>query len=218
MERTFSLQEYTVTVLWDDPDAPAFYTVGSVEDARALFAALSGHRPSFVCIDGVDWDRDLSPWPAEKVFRGGDDFSGGAESFLHTLLTEIVPAAERGLSPAFRAVFGYSLAGLFSLWAMTKTDAFTRCASVSGSLWFDGFTDYLSTHPLLGRPARVYLSLGDREDKAKNPRMQLVLTATEEAKAILQSEGVPCTFELNKGGHFQDILERQKRAVQWMAL
>ena len=213
MERTFSLQEYTVTVLWDDPDAPALYTVSEGREARALFGALPGPRPTLVCIDGVDWDRDLSPWPAEKVFRGGADFSGGAETFLQVLLQNILPAAEENLSPAWRGIFGYSLAGLFSLWAMTKTDAFQRCASVSGSLWFDGFTDYLSTHPLLGRPARVYLSLGDREDKAKNPRMQRVRTATEAAKQILEARGIPCAFELNPGGHFQDPAKRQKKAI-----
>ena len=213
MERTFPLQEYTVSVFFNDPATTEIYTVSEGREARALFGALPGPRPSLVCIDGVDWDRDLSPWPAEKVFRDGADFSGGAETFLQVLLQNILPATEENLSPAWRGIFGYSLAGLFSLWAMTKTDAFQRCASVSGSLWFDGFTDYLSTHPLLGRPARVYLSLGDREDKAKNPRMQRVRIATETAKQIIAAQGIPCAFELNPGGHFQDPAERQKKAI-----
>lgn len=213
MERTAAVGTYTLTILWDDPAAPVFYTVSEADDGRALFTSLPAPRPTLICIGGVDWDRDLSPWPAQRAFRGGEDFSGGADVFLHTLLTQLIPAAEESLSPAWRAVFGYSLAGLFSLWAMTKTDAFRRCASVSGSLWFDGFTAYLSAHPLLGQPTKVYLSLGDREEKAKNPRMQRVRIATEQAKTILQNQGVPCAFELNPGGHFQDVLERQRRAV-----
>ena len=144
MERTAAVGTYTLTILWDDPAAPVFYTVSGEDDAQALFTSLPAPRPTLVCIGGVDWDRDLSPWPSQRVFRGGADFSGGADVFLHTLLTQLIPAAEEGLSPAWRAVFGYSLAGLFSLWAMTKTDAFRRCASVSGSLWFDGLTAYLS--------------------------------------------------------------------------
>lgn len=213
MERTFSLNAYAITVLWEDAAAPALYTVSEAAEARELFEALPRPRPTLICIDGVDWDRDLSPWPAQKVFRGGEDFSGGAEAFLHILLTELIPAAETGLSPAWRGVFGYSLAGLFSLWALTKTDAFSRCASVSGSLWFDGFTDYLAAHPLLGTPKRVYLSLGDKEEKAKNPRMQRVHIATEQAKAIVERRGVPCLFELNPGGHFQNPMDRQRRAL-----
>ncbi len=213
MERTAAAARYALTILWDDPTAPVFYTVSEEDDAQALFTSLPAPRPTLVCIGGVDWDRDLSPWPAQRVFRGGADFSGGADVFLHTLLTQLIPAAEEGLSPAWRGLFGYSLAGLFSLWVMTKTDAFTRCASVSGSLWFDGFADYLSAHPLLGRPDRAYLSLGDREEKAKNPRMQTVRAATEEAAQIIARQGVPCAFELNPGGHFQDVLARQRRAV-----
>ncbi len=218
MERTAAVGTYTLTILRDDPAAPVFYTVSEADDARALFASLPVPRPTLVCISGVDWDRDLSPWPAERVFRGGDDFSGGADAFLRILLTVLIPSAEESLSPAWRAIFGYSLAGLFSLWAMTKTDAFQRCASVSGSLWFDGFTEYLSAHPLLGRPEKVYLSLGDREEKAKNPRMQRVHIATEQAREIITKQGIPCLFELNPGGHFQDVLTRQKRAIRWMTL
>ena len=213
MERTVSCSRYALTVLWEDPAAPALYTVSEAGDARGLFASLPAPRPTLVCIEGVNWGRDLSPWAAKKVFRGGEDFSGGADAFLQTLLTELIPAAEAGLSPAWRAVFGYSLAGLFSLWAMTQTDAFARCASVSGSLWFDGFVDYLAAHPLLGAPERVYLSLGDREEQAKNPRMQRVRAATEAAQAVIEAQGVPCAFELNPGGHFQDVPARQRRAV-----
>ena len=189
------------------------HDLGMIESEIAAIRERTARGFRLVTCKVNSWNRDLSPWPAKKVFRGGEDFSGEAGAFLHSLLTELLPAAETGLSPAWRAVFGYSLAGLFSLWAMTKTDAFQRCASVSGSLWFDGFADYLTAHPLLSRPERVYLSLGDREEKAKNPRMQTVRAATEEAAQIIAGQGVPCAFELNQGGHFQDVLPRQKRAV-----
>ena len=100
MERTVSCSPYTLTVLWEDPAAPALYTVSEAGDARGLFASLPAPRPTLVCIEGVDWDRDLSPRAAKKVFRGGEDFSGEANAFLQTLLTELIPAAEAGLSPA----------------------------------------------------------------------------------------------------------------------
>ena len=169
MERSVVVEPYTLTVLWEDAAAPVLYTVSEAAESREPFASLSIPRPTLICIDGVDWDRDLSPWPAEKVFRGGADFSGGADAFLQVLLQDILPAAEADLSPAWRGLFGYSLAGLFSLWALTKTDAFSRCASVSGSLWFDGFTDYLAAHPLLGTPERVYLSLGIGRRRPRTP-------------------------------------------------
>ena len=213
MEQVISAGSYMLTVFEEDPAAPVFYTVSEAADVRSLAALLTVPLPTIVCIEGVDWNRDLSPWPAPKVFANGGDFSGGGEAFLHTLLTEILPEAERGRSPRCRAMFGYSLAGLFSIWALTRTDAFSRAASVSGSLWYDGFTDYLLSHPLAGKPEKVYLSLGDREANARSPRMQRVRISTEQAKTVIEGQGVPCLFELNPGGHFQDIPERQRRAV-----
>ena len=213
MEQVISAGPYKLTVFGSDPFSPVFYTVSEAADVRSLAALLPPPLPAIVCIEGADWNRDLSPWPAPKVFRGGEDFSGGGEAFLRALLTGILPAAEHGRSPCWRALFGYSLAGLFSIWASTRTDAFSRIASVSGSLWYDGFTDYLLSHPLAGRPEKVYLSLGDRESNARNPRMQKVQASSELTKAIIERQGVPCLFELNPGGHFQDIPERQSRAV-----
>ena len=43
--------------------------------ARALFAAISGGN----------WDDQLSPWPAPRAFKGGNDFGGGAAGFLEEL-------------------------------------------------------------------------------------------------------------------------------------
>lgn len=37
---------------------------------------------------------------------------------------------------------GYSLAGLFSLWAAYQTNLFAGIAAASPSVWFPGFLDY----------------------------------------------------------------------------
>jgi predicted alpha/beta superfamily hydrolase len=41
---------------------------------------------------------------------------------------------------------GYSLAGLFALWASTRTDLFFGVAAASPSVWFPGFIDYMADH------------------------------------------------------------------------
>ena len=51
---------------------------------------------------------------------------------------------------SFIGIAGYSLAGLFALYALYKTDAFTRVASMSGSLWFPG---------IMGIPAALSLEM-----------------------------------------------------------
>ena len=60
------------------------------------------------------------------------------------------------------------------MYALCNTDAFSRAASVSGSLWFPGFKEYVLSHPPIHRPDCVYFSLGDRESKTRNPVLQTV--------------------------------------------
>ena len=61
------------------------------------------------------------------------------------------------------------MAGLFSLWAAYQTDAFAGVAAASPSIWFPDFLQYMKEHDI--RTESVYLSLGDREEKTRNPVM-----------------------------------------------
>ncbi|MDY2610537.1 MAG: alpha/beta hydrolase-fold protein [Oscillospiraceae bacterium] len=60
------------------------------------------------------------------------------------LLTEkLIPAAEKEINevPRWRGIAGYSLAGLFALYAIYQTDLFSRVGSMSGSLGFPGIKE-----------------------------------------------------------------------------
>ena len=71
-----------------------------------------------------DWNLDLSPWKAPAVF-GNEDFGEGAASLLEEIL--------RLCSDESKTYYlgGYSLAGLFSLWASYQTDRFAGVAAAS---------------------------------------------------------------------------------------
>lgn len=62
---------------------------------------------------------------------------------------------------------GYSLAGLFALWAAYQTDTFKAVAAASPSIWFPGFVDFMKDREI--HTKRVYLSLGDKEEKTRIP-------------------------------------------------
>ena len=173
---------------------------------------------ALACVDGADWNADLSPWPAPRVSKSGADFSGGAPEYLKTLTEEAMPAAERTLSftPAVRGLIGYSMAGLFALFAMCRTDAFQWFASVSGSLWYDGFLDYAAARAPYISPQKLYLSLGDREARTKNARMAAVSVCTERSFACWKGRCAECVYETNPGGHFDDPDGRLARAVRRM--
>lgn len=60
----------------------------------------------------------------------------------------------------------------------------------------------------------IYLSLGDREKAAKNPRLAAVEDCTAQAAELLRAQGIPTAFEINRGGHFQDVPARIARGIQ----
>ena len=179
------------------------------ETACRIRELLSVPDAALVLIGGTDWDADLSPWPAKGVFPGSSGFSGGAEAHLKSLTELLIPAVERRIcpgTPVRRVIAGYSLAGLFALWSSAVSDRFDACAAVSGSFWYDGFADWFREKTPQAR--YFYLSVGDKEKNARNPRMARVEQAGESILEGLSEKGIPAVFEKNPGGHFRDVAER----------
>jgi len=203
---------YQLTLLPTEGPSPVVWLHGDAAEAQALFDG----RCTLVNVAGVDWNRDLSPWPAPKAFRQGEDFAGGAETYLHTLTEQLLPAVEAKLPwpVTSRGIVGYSLAGLFAVHTLYLSDCFDFVGSVSGSLWYDDWLAFALTQPLC--PARIYLSLGDREHKTRNARMARVKDCTEAVAAHWQAQGIPLRLEWNPGGHFDGPQERLRRALDYL--
>ena len=162
------------------------------------------------CLTAVqvnDWNKDLSPWEASAVF-GDEAFGGGAADTLEAVL---------GLCSDLDKIYyigGYSLAGLFALWAAYQTDLFRGVAAASPSMWFPGFLDYMKENEI--KSSAVYLSLGDREEKTNNKVMSTVGDMIREAHDLLTERGVNCTLEWNKGNHFKEPDIRTAKAFAWV--
>ena len=153
------------------------------------------------------WNHDLSPWQAPAVW-GEEGFGDGAADTLREILKVCTDRSKTYY------IGGYSLAGLFALWAVYQTDAFAGAAAASPSVWFPGFTDWMKER----RPecGTVYLSLGDREERTRNPVMATVGDHIRAAYALLQEQGVDCTLEWNRGNHFRDNDIRTAKAFAWL--
>lgn len=179
--------------------ATVFCPLGAEDDPDELAGLVldgCGSLPfRLVCFSVSDWNAELSPWAADGVFRG-QSFSGGAPVTLEWLTQEALRAF-----PGLHMIAGYSLAGLFALWAACETDAFCAAASSSGSLWFPGWADYAATHSL--NAAAVYLSLGEREERTRDAVMAAV---GDNTRALAARLGVPLV--MNPGGHFTDPAKR----------
>ena len=203
--------------------APVVYLLGDMADNSPVQVP---EGVSLVCI-GVDlWEENFSPWCAPRVFAKGPNFGDGAQKTLDTLIDQVIPWTESDLTepPAYRALVGYSLAGLFSLWAgvsqacVTPTPTFQRIGAVSGSFWFPGLLDYVEQQLRRGAvgPTHAYLSLGDREARTPNPQIMHVRENAELLASRLESAGITSTFELNRGNHFQNVEGRMQKALDWL--
>lgn len=177
-----------------------------------------GDQDFLLCAFQVeDWNKDFSPWKAPAAF-GDEDFRGEGKQTLQWLTKELIPILQEtyGMDREIYLI-GYSLAGLFSLWAAYETDLFSGIASCSGSLWFEKWNEYLKNHKVR-HPCNVYLSLGGKEEKTKNQIMAKVGKRTRLQEQILKEDPnvQKITLEYNSGGHFADSGKRLSKAVHWL--
>ena len=177
---------------------------------------ISTRRFILVEIDGVDWNRDMSPWASEKLFAEDTACTGGGEEWLQVLTTQIIPAVEKNLTVTRRIIAGYSLAGLFALWAAYHTDMFDGVVSGSGSFWYPGFVEYVSSHSPMGQLSSIYFSLGDRESHVRNQTLQRVEDNTRRLSEHHQALGINTTFELNTGNHYMQSELRMAKGIRWI--
>ena len=221
--------------------APVVYLLGDVADNSPVQVPEGVSQVNV----GIDlWEENFSPWCAQRVFAKGPNFGDGAQKTLDTLINQVIPWAESELSepPVYRVLVGYSLAGLFSLWAGvspqlsdaaapqvargvargSQLDAlaatFQRIGAVSGSFWFPGLLDYVDQQLNGGVVGltHAYLSLGDREARTPNPQIMHVRENAELLASKLESAGITSMFELNRGNHFQNVEGRMQKALDWL--
>ena len=174
------------------------------------------HGISIVLIEDVNWNDDLTPWPAVGVFKKAKPFGGKAAAFLDKLTHEIIPETERdlGIEDAERTLLGVSLSGLFAVWSAFNTDAFTNIISISGSLWYDGFIEWMKGQTPSPQLKKICLLLGEKEKNAKEKRMATVEERTLAVADILKENSqATVVFELVEGTHFSPILPRMERAM-----
>jgi predicted alpha/beta superfamily hydrolase len=161
-----------------------------------------------------DWNADLSPWEAPPVF-GNEAFAGGAEATLKYVTEELIPQITGGKGAEI-FIGGYSLAGFFALWAAYQTDLFSGVAAASPSVWFPGWTDYAEANEI--KTGKVYLSLGDKEEKTRNPVMRTVGDNIRRQLEILQADAhcEECILEMNQGNHFKEPDIRTAKGFAWL--
>ena len=188
-----------------------------------------------------DWNDDFTPWCAPAFRKGETAPAGKADEYILRLAEEIKPYIDTNYrtkpEPEHTVLLGYSLGGLAALYSCYKTDVFGVIGSLSGSLWYDNFCEFMEREQPLRTDLKVYLSLGKKECLSKNPRMGKVEECTQRAREILIRQLSASTdnakdgtqniringqsdnnadnvfFEWNEGGHFHEIPKRFAKAI-----
>lgn len=198
---------------------PVVYANMFIESgAEVLFEyqKLKGPAFHFVTVSDLRWNDDLSPWYHGAVMAKGEAFGGMADGYLDFFTGQVMPYAEEKLgNVSARIIAGYSMAGLFALYAPHRTAVFDSAVAASASVWYPDFTDYVKKQDFLKKPEAIYLSIGDREVRTKNPYLRESEHCMEKLCAIYRERQIPTVFERNPGNHYQNAPLRLAKGIKW---
>ncbi len=203
----------------ENKNCPLFLLHNYQDDGKEIFdlaKELSRKDFSLLVIYDFDWENQRTPWPAPGIGKNSSFFSGQADEYLSSLSVSLLPKVLEKIRPSKIGILGYSLAGLFSLYSLYRLDCFSLAASVSGSLWYPSFDEFVFSHQRKKKPDKIYLSVGDKEKKTSNPFLSKVEEKTKEIYEYYKSLELPVLYELNKGNHFADVSLRLAKAIAFL--
>ena len=186
----------------------------SLESEVTQLAALIDRPFLLVTIELEDWTLDLMPWWDGNISRDPEAGKHGQET-LDFILQGMLSELERRYGPRPVVLGGYSLAGLFALWASCQTDRFQAIAAASPSVWIHDWIPFAKKNMPMAQA--VYLSLGDREEHVKNQAIARVGDNLRAYYVLLRNQLDPehCTLVWEEGGHFNDNAGRLARAFAY---
>lgn len=192
----------------------ARHETATLQREAECIAALSGVPFVLVAFDVDNWMVDLMPWPDNNISREDEAGKKGQVTLEYVLLT-LLPTLHETYGSLPIIIGGYSLGGLFALWASSQTDSFAAVAAASPSVWIKDWVPYALEHPTMANS--VYLSLGNEEEHVKNRAIKKVGDCIRKEYEILAHIiGLDhCTLVWEEGNHFTDNEGRVARAFAW---
>ena len=199
-------------------DAPILYVVDMVAHPFDFAQAVQGFTCHVATLPVADWNTQMTPWPAPGLYKGEEAYPGKAAQTLGEFVHDHMPAIEQAhaLNPRSRAIAGYSLGGLFALWSLISSDVFDAAASMSGSLWYPGWLEWLADALREQRSLAnkyVYLSLGTKEKRARPEILKTVETNTLATRDALERAGAVASFTSFPGGHMTGVPNRMRAGL-----
>ena len=188
-----------------------------LDNEVVVIQSLTNKSFTLVAFEIKDWQSELTPWTVPAVF-GKVPFGDGAVATLSFIKDILILQLEQmqlfDKDKIKCALGGYSLAGFFALWSTYQTRIFDGIAAVSPSVWYPQWMEYAEKNRPLS--TSVYLSLGDKEEKTKNPTMAQVGNCIRKQQELLTAQVISTILEWNPGNHFQHSDERTAKGFAWI--
>lgn len=213
-KRQLKTDQRQVDLYFTDPSLPLVLLIAGQEALEPIYTKCR-KKVNVLRLSSLDWNADLSPWPAHDLFGPSQSFAGEAYPFLNWVEQTVLPWAKENVQCDTIILAGYSMGGLFALYALYHASAFSSICCISGSVWYPNFLAYCLKEPLKRRPDSIYFSLGTKEIKTRNPYLQNTGKIMESLVSFYQEKGINTVLEWNPGTHFTDPVQRIIKAIDW---
>ncbi|MFS0838458.1 alpha/beta hydrolase [Paenibacillus sp. 1P03SA] len=169
---------------------------------------------------------EYTPWPAKALVESVQDFGGFGGKYLNLVVHELKPYIdaryETRTGPADTGMIGASLGGLISMFAAFEhPGVFGKIGCISGSFWYEGFTEYMAERRLADEGQRFYMYVGDQEGVGKQTIQSAMMARTRQAYTLLADSGfggAGLRLVIGEGGHHQVpvFVEQFPEALIWI--
>jgi len=175
-----------------------------VPDYSMLSDLLDGKLDvEIIGLDPMDRNDAFSPWATViPSLKGEGNFGGHAEAFLEHVFSTLPENRELG-------ILGLSLGALFGVYATIRKPVFSFCASISGSFWYPGWTDWLRCQDK-SRTAYFFCS-GQDEGRGRKDALKDSRSATDFTSSYLGG-----TYVTDEKGHMSYLKERTEECLSWI--
>ena len=229
MKEEFNVEDKNITLIYNKDsnlnDIPVAILNTFDEDGQEIWnktKELTNKEFILVTISNINWNKEMTPWYMDRLFKNEDNYEGKADEYIKVLTNSIIPSVTKFIKEKLNKnileyiLAGYSLAGLFSIYSMYKIDVFDKIISCSGSLWYPKFIDFVKENIIMKKPEKIYFSLGNKESKTRNELMCKVEENTKYLKEYFEKRGIKTIYEENEGNHFQDVSNRISKGICWV--
>lgn len=165
---------------------------------------------------------EYTPWPAPALVPQFEDFKGLGKGYIQFVSEQLKKYIDENYRTKPEAentwMMGYSLGGLISVYAAYETAVFGKIASICGSFWYEGMTEWVKEHEILNKDIKLFMYYGKKEGKGKATRQcDAVKCAEEVIKSLEEKTCRSLIVNSDEGGHHQYIVERYEKTIFWLA-